>query len=158
MKNPINFILAGLIGFIAFTIAGIGVAVFPWYTTELPYKIEHKTYSPGEMVKVSFQRNAVLGMTGTGRVELVRMRNGATQEVYNFSKPVVMNAGKQLVEVYYHIPDLVEAPQLASNDSEYMWQGSLTYKPFRWFAEKSLYFTSEKFHIKVPDERNASGM
>ncbi len=66
--------LWGIIGYI---VLGIASAEFPWYTQELPYRVEKEIYAPGQVMKLSFKRNARISMMGNGVIELVRIKKQA---------------------------------------------------------------------------------
>ena len=96
IKNPINIALTALIMFSVYCLFGFFVAVFPWYTQVVPYRVVEKLYFPGEFVKVWFERDAKISMTGTANIELIRIKGDIQQEIFSFRKFVEMNAGKHL--------------------------------------------------------------
>jgi len=118
----------------------------PWYTQEIPYKIDSGTYLPGDSVEVSFNRKALVDLKGEVVRELVRIDMDSEVEVERRHYKIEMDKGEKNITTYYTIPTIEAAPYLEGNS--YVFKGILTYRPFGLF-EKSLHFTTEKFHIEV---------
>ena len=148
IEKPLTITLALLL---FFSIAGIIGNLIPWYTQENPYKVEKKTYVPGDTMQIEISRQALINLTGRVVRELVRLHDDVEEEVYKVSYDIEMDRGKKSIEVFYKIPTLKDCPQLGSNT--FIWRGSIVYKPFG-LPERSVHFVTEEFHIKA--EKNES--
>ena len=135
---------------IIFVFASISLSIIPWYMQENPMLIINKqaSYAPGDTLRITFKRRALIGFQGKVTRELVRFNpiTGATEEIWKSSLYTSIGAGAKTIVLRYSIPTLEMYPEMEGNT--YKWQGSMVYRPFG-LVEKTFFFYTEKFQIKL---------
>jgi len=149
MKNPINWLIASLVLFIAYNTVIVGANFIPWYSQEQPVKVDRKTYSPGDSMKLIVVRNALIDLTARVTAELIRLDGEVEIEVYKRTWDIVMGKGKKKFKVDYLLPTADECPWIGTNT--FIWKGAIVYNPPFGLPERLVYFKTEKFHIGEND-------
>ena len=133
-----------------FVVGGTIAGIIPWYMQENPMMIVDKKccYQPGQSMRVTFKRRALIGFQGHVTRELVWINpdSGATEEIWKSSLNTSIGRGENTIILPYTIPTLAMYPTMQGNT--YKWQGSLSYEPFN-MVKKIFFFETEEFKIEV---------
>ena len=147
-------VLTVLVGIcIIFVVSNIALGLIPWYMQENPMKIidKQRQYLPGDPVRVTFKRRALIGFQGKVTRELVRINpdSGATEEIWKSSLDTSIGRGEKTIILTYNVPTLAMYPTMIGNT--YKFQGSMCYKPFG-LVKKTFFFYTEPFQIRLKSE------
>ena len=132
----------------------ISIGLIPWYMQENPMQIVDRQnhYAPGDAIRVTFNRRALIGFQGEVTRELVRIdpTSGAVEEIWKSSIDTSIGRGSKTIVLTYNIPTLAQYPTMVGNT--YMWQGCMTYRPFG-LIERTFFFYTEPFTIRLREHK-----
>jgi len=126
---------------------------YPFYTMELPIKVENgerQPYRPGEYVQISTHRKSKINTAVDAFRELVRVGDdGSEYEIEKIRYTVGFDKGEKPVTLFYQLPNNCELLKTGN----YKYTGTATYKVFG-IVERSAPFYTELFKVRgcAPDD------